>query len=81
MPVKPLCVLRCTFIFHGQSYPKTILPAMELIFSMDFRRGGIGSHCLKVTVSLWGDENILEIEVMLAQHYECSLCHEIVYST
>ena len=26
-------------------------------------------------VSFWGDENVLELEVMAAQHCECAQCH------
>ena len=46
VPVKPLCGLCCTFIFHGQS-SKTILPAMKLIFSIDLGRGADREPLLK----------------------------------
>lgn len=36
---------------------------------------GIGSGCLTgLEVSFWGDENILELEGMVAQHRECIKC-------
>lgn len=28
--------------------------------------------------SVWGDENVLELEVVVAQHCECAKCHRIV---
>lgn len=37
--------------------------------------GAVGEDCLMDMVSLWGDENALELEATIAQPQECLKCH------
>lgn len=43
-------------------------------------RGGenVGHRLNKYRISFWGDGNLQEIEVVVAQYCECSRCHQIV---